>query len=80
MNTKLQNKQKKISSLEMKNFKKDLNVLKANLKNQDTFNQTVAKIITNIDIKEEKDNKDVVLWDNNLEIAFVKVALTGSLK
>ena len=57
-NKKIPIKFKKIKKEWDKNFKKDLNVLKANLKNQDTFNQTVAKIITNIDIKEEKDDKD----------------------
>ena len=50
-NKKIPIKFKKIKKEWDKNFKKDLNVLKANLKNQDTFNQTVAKIITNIDIK-----------------------------
>ena len=57
-NKKIPIKFKKIKKEWDKNFKKDLNVLKANLKNQDTFNQTVAKIITNIDIKEEKDASD----------------------
>ena len=57
-NKKIPVRLKKIKKEWDKNFKKDLDILKANLKNQDTFNQTVAKIISNIDIKEQKDNKD----------------------
>jgi len=41
-----------------KNFKKDLSLLKTSLKNQNTFNQTISKIISNIDVKDQENSKD----------------------
>ena len=41
-----------------KNFNKDIAILKSNLKNQQTFNQIISKIISSIDIEEQKNNKD----------------------
>tara|TARA_B100001029_G_C15044309_1_gene445974 strand:+ start:5 stop:1804 length:1800 start_codon:yes stop_codon:yes gene_type:complete len=41
-----------------KNFKKELNFLKLNIKNQDTFNKVISQIISNIDLKDEKNSDD----------------------
>ena len=41
-----------------KNFKKDIALLKTNLKNQETFNQIISKIISDINIEEQKNDED----------------------
>ncbi len=41
-----------------KNFKKDIVLLKTNLKNQETFNQIISKIISDINIEEQKNDED----------------------
>ncbi len=41
-----------------KNFKKDINLLKKSLKNQEIFNKTISKIISDIDIQEQKNSED----------------------
>ena len=41
-----------------KSFKKDIGLLKKNLKNQEVFNQIISKIISSINIEEQKNNKD----------------------
>ena len=45
---------KKIKKEWDKNFKKDINLLRESLKNQKVFNQTVSKIISDINIDEQK--------------------------
>ena len=57
-NKKIPSNLRKIKKDWDKNFKKDLNLLKTNLKNQEVFNKIIAKIISNINIEEEKNNKD----------------------
>ena len=44
---------KKVKKEWDKNFKKDLELLKSNLKNQNIFNKIIAKIISDIDIQEQ---------------------------
>ena len=57
-NKKISSNLKKIKKEWDKSFKKDLGLLKTNLKNQDTFNQIVSKIISSIDMEEQKNNED----------------------
>ena len=57
-NKKTPSELKKIKKEWDKNFKKDLNLLKINLKNQEAFNQIISKIISSINIEEEKNNED----------------------
>ena len=49
---------KKIKKEWDKSFKKDLGLLKANLKNQNIFNQVISKIISSINIEEQKNDED----------------------
>tara|TARA_A100001011_G_scaffold321264_1_gene342192 strand:- start:7602 stop:9413 length:1812 start_codon:yes stop_codon:yes gene_type:complete len=51
---------KKVKKEWDKNFKKDLELLKSNLKNQNIFNKIIAKIISDIDIQEQKNTADDV--------------------
>ncbi len=57
-NKKISSNLKKIKKEWDKSFKKDLGLLKTNLKNQDNFNQIVSKIISSIDMEEQKNNED----------------------
>ena len=57
-NRKIPQELKKIKKKWDKNFKKDLGSLKLNIKNQEIFNQIISKIISSIDIEEEKNNED----------------------
>ena len=41
-----------------KNFKNDLILLKKNLKNQQVFNRVISKIISNINLEEQKNNSE----------------------
>ena len=50
---------KKITKEWEKNFKKDINLLKNNLRNQDTFNQIISKIISSIDIEDRKTDDNI---------------------
>jgi len=59
-NKKISSNLKKIKKEWDKSFKKDLGLLKTNLKNQDTFNQIVSKIISSIDMEEQKNNEDEI--------------------
>ena len=49
---------KKIKKEWDKKFEKDLNSLKINLKNQETFNQIISKIISGINIEDQKNSDD----------------------
>ncbi len=59
-NKKISSNLKKIKKEWDKSFKKDLGLLKTNLKNQDNFNQIVSKIISSIDMEEQKNNEDEI--------------------
>ncbi len=50
---------KKIKKEWDKSFKKDLGLLKTNLKNQNAFNQIISKIISSIDVEEQENNDDL---------------------
>ena len=50
----LDNKTKKLKKSLDQNFKKNLELLKNNLQNQDRFNKIISKIITNMDIEEKE--------------------------
>ncbi len=50
---------KKIKKEWDKSFKKDLELLKTNLKNQNAFNQIISKIISSIDVEEQENNDDL---------------------
>ena len=50
-----------------KNFKKNMNVLKMNLKNQEKFNQIISKIISNMNIENKNSDENKTQEENNLE-------------
>ena len=50
-----------------KNFKKNMNVLKMNLKNQEKFNQIISKIISNMNIENKNSDENKVQEENNLQ-------------
>jgi len=50
-----------------KNFKKNMNVLKMNLKNQEKFNQIIAKIISNMNIENKNSDENKMQEENNLQ-------------
>ncbi len=49
---------KKVKKEWDRDFKKELDLLKSNLKNQEIFNQIVSKIISNINIEDQKNSTD----------------------
>ncbi len=57
-NKKISPQIKKLKKLWDKKFLQDVNLLKNNLKNQKVFNQVIAKIISDINIDEEKSEND----------------------
>ena len=50
-----------------KNFKKNMNILKMNLKNQEKFNQIISKIISNMNIENKNSDENKTQEENNLE-------------
>ena len=50
-----------------KNFKKNMNILKMNLKNQEKFNQIISKIISNMNIENKNSDENKMQEENNLE-------------
>ena len=50
-----------------KNFKKNMNVLKMNLKNQEKFNQIISKIISNMNIENKNSDENKMQEENNLQ-------------
>ena len=50
-----------------KNFKKNMNVLKMNLKNQEKFNQIISKIISNMNVENKNSDENKAQEENNLE-------------
>jgi cobaltochelatase CobT len=50
-----------------KSFKKNMNILKMNLKNQEKFNQTISKIISNMNIENKNSDENKMQEENNLE-------------
>ena len=49
------------------NFKKNMNILKKNLKNQEKFNQIISKIISNMNIENKNSDENKTQEENNLE-------------
>ena len=50
-----------------KNFKKNMNILKINLKNQEKFNQIISKIISNMNIENKNSDENKMQEENNLQ-------------
>ena len=50
-----------------KNFKKNMNILKMNLKNQEKFNQIISKIISNMNIENKNLDENKTQAENNLQ-------------
>jgi len=50
-----------------KNFKKNMNILKMNLKNQEKFNQIISKIISNMNIENKNSDENKMQEENNLQ-------------
>jgi cobaltochelatase CobT len=50
-----------------KNFKKNMNILKMNLKNQEKFNQIISKIISNMNIEDKNSDENKNQEENNLQ-------------
>ena len=50
-----------------KNFKKNMNILKMNLKNQEKFNQIISKIISNMNIENKNSDENKMQEKNNLQ-------------
>ena len=50
-----------------KNFKKNMNILKINLKNQEKFNQIISKIISNMNIENKNSDENKIQEENNLQ-------------
>lgn len=50
-----------------KNFKKNMNILKINLKNQEKFNQIISKIISNMNIENKNSDENKTQEENNLQ-------------
>jgi len=50
-----------------KNFKKNMNILKMNLKNQEKFNQIISKIISNMNIENKNSDENKMQQENNLQ-------------
>ena len=50
-----------------KNFKKNTNILKMNLKNQEKFNQIISKIISNMNIENKNSDENKMQQENNLQ-------------
>ena len=50
-----------------KNFKKNMNILKMNLKNQEKFNQIISKIISNMNIENKNSDENKTQAENNLQ-------------
>ena len=50
-----------------KNFKKNMNILKMNLKNQEKFNQIISKIISNMNIDNKNSDENKMQEENNLQ-------------
>ena len=50
-----------------KNFKKNINILKMNLKNQEKFNQIISKIISNMNIENKNSDENKMQEENNLQ-------------
>ena len=50
-----------------KNFKKNMNILKMNLKNQEKFNQIISKIISNMNIENKNSDENKMQKENNLQ-------------
>ena len=50
-----------------KNFKRNMNILKMNLKNQEKFNQIISKIISNMNIENKNSDENKTQEENNLE-------------
>ncbi len=50
-----------------KNFKKNTNILKMNLKNQEKFNQIISKIISNMNIENKNSDENKMQEENNLQ-------------
>ena len=50
-----------------KKFKKNMNILKMNLKNQEKFNQIISKIISNMNIENKNSDENKMQEENNLQ-------------
>ena len=50
-----------------KDFKKNMNILKMNLKNQEKFNQIISKIISNMNIENKNSDENKMQEENNLQ-------------
>ena len=50
-----------------KNFKRNMNILKMNLKNQEKFNQIISKIISNMNIENKNSDENKMQEENNLQ-------------
>ncbi len=50
-----------------KNFKKNMHILKINLKNQEKFNQIISKIISNMNIESKSSDKNKTQEENKLQ-------------
>jgi len=50
-----------------KNFKKNMNILKMNLKNQEKFDQIISKIISNMNIENKNPDENKTQEENNLQ-------------
>ena len=50
-----------------KNFKKNMNILKMNLKNQEKFDQIISKIISNMHIENKNSDENKIQEENNLQ-------------
>jgi cobaltochelatase CobT len=50
-----------------KNFKRNMHLLKMNLKNQEKFNQIISKIISNMNIENKNSDENKIQEENNLQ-------------
>ena len=50
-----------------KNFKRNMSILKMNLKNQEKFNQIISKIISNMNIENKNSDENKMQKENNLQ-------------
>ena len=50
-----------------KNFKKNMNILKMNLKNQEKFNQIISKMISNMNIENKNSDENKMQQENNIQ-------------